>query len=183
MTNRWYILRVNSGSEDLAAEWFTKRLGLDCYYPVAKRFVRPRWRKSKKPIEIDAAVYRGYLFVNVSDGFEWHSVWENPHFREFCFGGPMASVITDGSIYEIKKLEAKGEYIHFNCSDKALMALLKGRIAFVPFELNDEKQSLPAKVVHIVNHVVFMEISILGKAISVNFPIHQIFPELYDNSH
>lgn len=180
---QWYIIRVREGGEDLASEWFAKRLDLDTYYPVAKRFVRPRWRKSRKPIEIDSAVFRGYLFIQVPSGFDWHQLWRNPHFSEFCFGGPNASHIPDTSILEIKRCEAKGEYVHFNCSDRALLALLKGRVAFIRSPFSEEFESIPAQVKDVINHVVHMEVRILGEPYPVNFPVHEIFPELFDNAH
>jgi hypothetical protein len=183
MADQWHIVRVRDGGEDLAAEWFAKRLGLETYYPVAKRFVRPRWRKSKKPLEIDTAVFRGYLFIRVPRGFDWRSVWLNPHFTEFCFGGPVASQISDDAILEIRRCEVRGDYVSINCSDRAMLALLNGRTTFIRSPFSEEFETVLATVIDVVDHTAHMEVRIIGGKVVIPIPVHEIFPELFDNSH
>lgn len=182
MNTRWYILRVRCDSEDLAAQWFRARLGLETYYPMAKRFVRPRWRKSKKPVEIDSAVFKGYIFVQAPAGFEWGTIWDNPHLVGYCFDGPGTSIFADSQIEELKRLEAKGEFVHFTCSDKSLLALLKNRIAWVKVLIGDDYYSLPGKVITIVNHEVYFDIPLASTTLRVNYPICSVFPELFSKN-
>ncbi len=69
LCDSWYVLRCQGQSELAVAEWLRVHCACNTYVPMKKRFVYPRRRKSKKPVEVQAPAFAGYVFATAEDIF------------------------------------------------------------------------------------------------------------------
>lgn len=180
MKNGWYAVQVETGREEVASDYVALRTGYVCYYPKALRLIKPRWRKSKTPIQIKTAAFKGWIFVQHQENFDWEQLRRCPAiFIGYCGRDLRTFLIPDKAIVEIRQREAKGDFASITCSDEAIKKLLLGTVVRLPpgpFENISE-----AVVVDATKTSVTLQIFLLGTPTEIIYPIFDICPHILDD--
>lgn len=172
----WYIFEVFRGKEDLAERWYTSNVRCEIYYPKYVKLIRPRWRRSKEPVEIITSAFPGYIFFRPYPQMNWIGVWQNPHVVGMLTIDGEPQLISDAEIDRVRRREARGDFMSPLCVDKLMTNALKGSTVTVPS--GQFKGIHGAKVESVHKNEVTLSLPMLSSSVTLKVSLTELFPDI-----